>query len=99
GCRAEKAKITMRGDPNSLAGVIHVLEPLGSVTLVSVKVDADRVNVRVWSDFQGQIGDQCGVRPDASRTVLFETDSGQLIQGSTNGASKQPGTGSVRESA
>ena len=93
------SQITMRGAPDSFAGEIYVVEPLGSETLVSVKVGADRVNVRVWSDFQGQIGDQCGVRPDASRTVLFETDSGQLIQGSTNGASKQPGTGSVRESA
>src|SRR5439155_20020044 len=99
GFRPEHAQITMRGAPDSFAGEIYVVEPLGSETLVSVKVGADRVNVRVWSDFQGQIGDQCGVRPDASRTVLFETDSGQLIQGSTNGASKQPGTGSVRESA
>ena len=99
GFRPEHAQITMRGAPDSFAGEIYVVEPLGSETLVSVKVGADRVNVRVWSDFQGQIGDQCGVRPDASRTVLFETDSGQLIQGSTNSASKQPGTGSVRESA
>src|SRR5256885_13766688 len=99
GFRPENAQLNMRGAPDSFAGEIYVVEPLGSETLVSVKVGADRVNVRVWSDFQGQIGDQCGVRPDASRTVLFETDSGQLIQGSTNGASKQPGTGSVRESA
>jgi hypothetical protein len=31
--------------------------------------------------------------------VLFEKDSGQLIQGSTNGSSKLPGPSSVRESA
>jgi len=55
--------------------------------------------VRVWAGFEGQIGDQCGVRPDASRVVLFEKESGQLIQGSTNGSSKQPGPSSVRESA
>jgi multiple sugar transport system ATP-binding protein len=99
GFRPEHAQITMRGAPDSFAGEIYVVEPLGSETLVSVKVGADRVNVRVWSDFQGQIGDQCGVRPDASRTVLFENETGQLITGSTNGASKQPGTGTVRESA
>src|SRR2546426_3085171 len=99
GFRPEHAEITMRGAPDSLAGEIYVVEPLGSETLVSVKVGADRVNVRVWSDFQGQIGDHCGVRPDASRTVLFEKDSGQLIKGSTSGSSKQPGTGGVRESA
>ena len=99
GFRPEHAQITMRGAPDSFAGEIYVVEPLGSETLVSVKVGADRVNVRVWSGFEGQIGDQCGVRPDASRTVLFEKDSGRLLHGSTNGASKQPGTGSVRESA
>src|SRR5438270_4288820 len=99
GFRPEHAKITMRGAPDSFAGEIYVVEPLGSETLVSVKVGADRVNVRVWSGFQGQIGDECGVRPDAGRTVLFEKDSRRLIHGSTNGAAKQPGKGSVRESA
>src|SRR2546425_6471389 len=99
GFRPEHAEITVRGAPDSFAGEIYAVEPLGSETLVSVNVGADRVNVRVWSDFQGQIGDHCGVRPDASRTVLFEKDSGQLIKGSTSGSSKQPGTGGVRESA
>ena len=99
GFRPEHAQITMRGAPDSFAGEIYVVEPLGSETLVSVKVGADRVNVRVWAGFEGQIGDQCGVRPDASRVVLFEKDSGQLIQGSTNGSSKQPEPSSVRESA
>jgi multiple sugar transport system ATP-binding protein len=89
----------MRAAPDSFAGEIYVVEPLGSETLVSVKLGTDRVNVRVWADFEGQIGDQCGVRPDASRVVLFEKDSGQLIQGSTNGSSKQSGPRSVRESA
>jgi multiple sugar transport system ATP-binding protein len=99
GFRPEHAQITMRGAPDSFAGEIYVVEPLGSETLVSVKVGADRVNVRVWAGFEGQIGDQCGVRPDTSRVVLFEKDGGQLIQGSTNGSSKLPGPSSVRESA
>ena len=51
---------------------------------------ADRVKVRVWAGFQGQIGDEWGVRPDAGRTVLFDKESGQLIQGSTDGATQQP---------
>jgi multiple sugar transport system ATP-binding protein len=88
GFRPEHSQITMRGAPDSFAGEIYVVEPLGSETLVSVNVGADRVNVRVWADFQGQIGDECGVRPDAGRTVLFDKESGRLIQGSTNGDSQ-----------
>jgi multiple sugar transport system ATP-binding protein len=99
GFRPEHAQITMRGAQDSLAGEVYVVEPLGSETLVSVKVGADRVNVRVPADFKGQIGDECGVRPDASRTVLFDKESGQLIQGSTAGASRQPAKNTIRESA
>jgi multiple sugar transport system ATP-binding protein len=88
GFRPEHAEITMRSAPDSFAGEIYVVEPLGSETLVSVNVGADRVNVRVWAGFQGQIGDECGVRPDAGRTVLFDKESGRLIQGSTNGTSQ-----------
>src|SRR3984893_6574573 len=69
GFRPEHAEITMRGAPDSFAGEIYVVEPLGSETLVSVNVGADRVNVRVWAGFQGQIGDQCGVKPDHGHTV------------------------------
>ncbi len=99
GFRPEHAQITMRGSADSFAGEIYVVEPLGNETLVSVKVGDDRVNVRAAAGFQGQIGDECGVRPDASRTVLFNKDSGQLVQGSTDGSSRQPRTGTVRESA
>ena len=89
GFRPEHAEITMRGAPDSLAGEIYVVEPLGSETLVSVNIGADRVNVRVWAGFQGQIGDECGVRPDAGRTVIFDKESGQLIQGSTDASTQQ----------
>jgi len=50
------------------------------------------VNVRAAAGFDGQIGDECGVRPDAVRAVLFDKDSGQLVQGSTDGSSQQPRT-------
>src|SRR5712664_1629767 len=99
GFRPEHSQITMRGAPTSFAAEFYVVEPLGSETLVSVKVGADRVNVRVWAGFEGQIGDQCGVRPDTSRIVLFEKESGQLMQGSTNGSSNQPEPSRVQESA
>ena len=99
GFRPEHAEITMRGAVDSFAGEIYVVEPLGSETLVSVKVGDNRVNARVWAGFQGQIGDQVGVRPDATRTVLFEKESGRLIQGSAGGSSQASQTGSIRESA
>jgi ABC-type sugar transport system ATPase subunit len=99
GFRPEHAEITMRGAPDSFAGEIYVVEPLGSETLVSVSVGADRVNVRVWAGFQGQIGDQCGVRPDATRSVLFSKDTGNLVRGTADGSSQEPRTGTVRESA
>ena len=83
GFRPEHAQITMRGAADTFAGEIYVVEPLGNETLVSVNVGADRVNVREAAGFQGQIGDQCGVRPDAVRTVLFDKENGRLVQGST----------------
>ena len=84
GFRPEHAQITMRGSADSFAGEIYVVEPLGSETLVSVKAGDDRINVRVAAGFQGQIGDECGVRPDAARLVLFSKETGELIQGSTD---------------
>ena len=99
GFRPEHAQITMRGAADSFAGEIYVVELLGNETLVSVKAGDDRVNVRAAAGFQGQIGDECGVRPDASRTVLFNKDSGELVRGSTDGSSRQTRTGTVRESA
>src|SRR5260221_5611302 len=84
GFRPEHAQITMRGAVDTFAAEVYVVEPLGNETLVSVKVGANRVNVRAASGYQGQIGDECGVRPDAARTVLFSKESGELIQGSTD---------------
>src|SRR5207244_7903153 len=99
GFRPEHAQITMRGSADSFAGEIYVVEPLGNETLVSVKAGDDRINVRAAAGFRGQIGDECGVRPDASRTVLFNKDSGELVRGSTDGSSRQPRPGTVREPA
>jgi multiple sugar transport system ATP-binding protein len=99
GFRPEHAQITMRGSADSFTGEIYVVEPLGNETLVSVKAGDDRINVRAAAGFRGQIGDECGVRPDAGRTVLFSKDSGNLIRGTADGSSHEPRTGTVRESA
>ena len=99
GFRPEHAQITMRGSADSFAGEIYVVEPLGNETLVSVKSGDERINVRVAAGFRGLIGDECGVRPDAGRTVLFSKDSGNLIRGTADGSSQEPRTGTVRESA
>jgi multiple sugar transport system ATP-binding protein len=99
GFRPEHAQITRRGSADSFAGEVYVVEPLGNETLVSVKVGEDRVNVRAAAGFDGQIGDECGVRPDAARAVLFDKDGGELVHGSTDGSSQDPRTGTVRESA
>ena len=81
GFRPEHAQITMRGAADTFAAELYVVEPLGNETLVSVKVGDDRINLRMGAGFQGQIGDECGVRPDSARTVLFSKESGELIQG------------------
>jgi multiple sugar transport system ATP-binding protein len=99
GFRPEHAQITVRGAPDSFAGEIYVVEPLGSETLVSVNVGADRVHVRVWAGFQGQIGDQCGVRLDPARAVLFDKATGNLVQGRAGGPARKPEIGTVGESA
>jgi len=60
------------------------------IWLMSSIAYADELQIAVAANFVGTL---------KKLTPLFEKDSGRLIQGSTNGSSKQPGPRSVRESA
>jgi multiple sugar transport system ATP-binding protein len=79
GFRPEHAELVQRGAPDSLAGEIYVVEPLGNETLVTVRLGAELMNIRAPADFHRPEGEACAVRPLPGRIHLFEQESGEAL--------------------
>ncbi len=79
GFRPEHAGLTEPGAPDSFAGEIYVVEPLGNETLVTVDLGGTLVNVREAADFGGAVGDRCAVRPLLQHLHLFDDATGESL--------------------
>jgi len=79
GFRPEHAGLTEPGTPDSFAGEIYVVEPLGNETLVTVDLGGTLVNVREAADFGGAAGDRCTVRPLLQHLHLFDDATGESL--------------------
>ena len=79
GFRPEHAGLTEPGAPDSFAGEIYVVEPLGNETLVTVDLGGTLVNVREAADFGGSAGDRCAVRPQPHHLHLFDDATGESL--------------------
>ena len=79
GFRPEHAGLTEPGTPDSFAGEIYVVEPLGNETLVTVDLGGTLVNVREAADFGGAAGDRCMVRPLLQHLHLFDDATGESL--------------------
>jgi multiple sugar transport system ATP-binding protein len=79
GFRPEHAELAEPRGPDTFAGEIYVVEPLGNETLVAVDVGGTLVNVRERAAFTARIGSSCGVRPLTNHLHLFDEATGDAL--------------------
>jgi multiple sugar transport system ATP-binding protein len=89
GFRPEHGELVDPSTPDSLAGEIYVVEPLGNETLVTVSVAGELLNVRAPATFAGAVGERRGVRPAADRMHLFDVDTGEALARAGAGANDE----------
>ena len=64
---------------NGLTGVVDVVEPLGSVTMVQLEVDGHRVTAQLEGDTRVRSGDTITLTCDSARLHLFDANSEQAL--------------------
>ena len=57
------------GTPNSLAGEVYVVEPLGNETLLAISLGADLVNIRAAADVNPRSAAPAACRPYRTRSI------------------------------
>jgi multiple sugar transport system ATP-binding protein len=62
-----------------LVGEIYVVEPMGNETLVDVRVDGQRLNVRTGRGFTGRVGSSIGVRFDPANMCFFNEKGSTVV--------------------
>jgi multiple sugar transport system ATP-binding protein len=82
GVRPEHLSYLAADDPfneNVLAGVIEVVEPLGSVTMIQVKVGPHRVTAQIESHLTVAMGDAVRLRCRTDKLQVFDAASEQSL--------------------
>ena len=79
GFRPEHAAMVAPGTPDSLAGEIYVVEPLGNETLITIALGDDLVNLRAAAGVDPAIGTRIGLLPERGRLHLFDSETGAAI--------------------
>ncbi|MEW5865763.1 MAG: ABC transporter ATP-binding protein [Bacillota bacterium] len=65
--------------PDSLKAEVYVLEPLGAVSVLTVRLGASLVRIRVSEDFRAEIGDEVWLRLAQDKIRIFDAASGKRI--------------------
>jgi multiple sugar transport system ATP-binding protein len=79
GFRPEHAAMVAPGTPDSLAGEVYVVEPLGNETLITIALGEDLVNLRAAAGVDPAIGTRIGLLPERGRLHLFDSETGAAI--------------------
>jgi multiple sugar transport system ATP-binding protein len=74
GIRSEDLGLCTPDEDDALLGEIYVVEPLGSETLVSVRIGASLLEVLAPRGWDAPIGSPIGVRPDLAGACFFDAD-------------------------
>ncbi|MDI7247031.1 MAG: ABC transporter ATP-binding protein [Bacillota bacterium] len=64
---------------DSVRAEVYVLEPLGALSILTVKLGADLVKIRVPEDFSAEIGDQVWLRFAEEKIRVFDAESGHRL--------------------
>ncbi len=78
GVRPEHIRIETTPVPDSLRGELYVIQPLGSETLVLVRVGEHLVSVRLFGDEVLVLPEQLWLVPDFSRAFFYDAE-GEVI--------------------
>ncbi len=63
---------------------IYVVEPMGNETLVDVRIDGDRLNVRAPRGFAAPIGSTIGVMFDPANASFFDAAGTTVVHRAPN---------------
>jgi multiple sugar transport system ATP-binding protein len=74
GVRSEDLVLCSPGDPDALRGEIYVVEPMGSETLVSVRVGDSLLEVMTGRGWDAPIGSPVGVQVNLAGACFFQAD-------------------------
>lgn len=78
GVRPEHLTIAPRELPDALRGEVYAIEPLGAESLVTVRVGANAVTVRLFTDEPPDLAGSVWLKPDVNRVFFYGT-GGELI--------------------
>ena len=79
GIRPEDLHFGEAGSPGVLVGEIYVVEPMGNETLVDVRVNGERLNVRTGRGFTAPVGSMIGVRFDPANMCFFNAKGSTVV--------------------
>lgn len=89
GIRPEDIHLVAPGTPNSLHGEVYVVEPMGSETMVDVRVGPDRLSARAAKNFRAAIGSTVGVSFDIADACFFDAAGVTVVHRAQNKGGKQ----------
>lgn len=69
-----------RNDPLDLPGHVYVVEPLGEMAILTVKLDQTRFQVVVPPDFHAERGQPVWLKPHPEHLMAFDKVSGLAVQ-------------------
>ncbi len=81
GIRAENMETLREPSPETIPVDVHVVEPLGSQNLLTVKIGNDFVKVATHPDFRVSADDRVYLRFPSDKIRWIERDSGKVIYG------------------
>ena len=84
GIRPEDIHLVAPGTPNSIASEVYVVEPMGSETMVDVRVGPNRLVARAGKSFRAAIGSTIGVSFDIADACFFDASGVTVVQRAHN---------------
>lgn len=79
GIRPQQIEVVADKVSGSIEGEVLVVEPLGSENIVTVKIGEEMVRAVTPASFKTQIGSRIRLKPDWSKTLLFNPQTEELI--------------------
>ena len=79
GMRSEDLRLCAPDEEGALRGEIYVVEPLGSETLVTVRIGDSLLEVLAERGFDAPIASSVGVRPDADGACFFDAGETTVV--------------------
>ena len=80
GIRPEGVVLSNKNEKDSLVGVVHLIEPLGSHDIVDLKFGEQLLRARTSSGFVSKVGEKVWAKLDPAQTHFFDARSGNSLR-------------------